>query len=69
MIAITITPRAPNPAASVGVAMPRMITPITLNTTIPKGKTLTTTAHSISAMVVESTSYSGAASGSSFTCT
>ena len=34
------TPSAPNPADSVGVATPRMISPITQNTTKPIGRTL-----------------------------
>ena len=62
------TPNAPNPAASVGVATPKIIKPITQNTMKPIGKTLTMSDQIISLKGAGSTEYSGAASGSSFTC-
>ena len=61
------TPSAPKPADSVGVAMPRMISPITQNTTKPIGRTLIIRASSTRPKDVDSTTYSGAASLSIFT--
>ena len=54
--ASTMTPSTPTAAASVGVAMPKMIEPTTMNTTNPMGRMLVHTSFTFCAAVVGSTS-------------
>ena len=51
-----ITPSTPQAAASVGVAMPRMMKPMTMNTTSPIGRMLVQTSRTLVIALMRGTS-------------
>ena len=64
----TITPNTPHAAASVGVAMPRTIKPITINMTRPMGRMFVVTIRIRVIILIGGTSYAGAAPGLRSNC-